>query len=43
MGVAEILFDMLKSNTKNLKCFGLLSFFKNNTFLNQMHSFGYKY
>ena len=27
VGVDEILFDMLKSNTKKLKCFGLLSLF----------------
>lgn len=31
-GVKEILFDKLKKNTKKLKCFGLLSFFKNNVF-----------
>ena len=36
MGVDKILFDTLKSNTKKLKCFGLLSLFKNK-FLNQMH------
>ena len=31
-GVEEILFDMLKSNAKNLKCFGLLSLFKTTNF-----------
>ena len=31
-------FDKLKSNLKKLKCFGLLSLFKNK-FLNQMDSF----
>ena len=38
-GVEEILFDVLKPNSKKLKCFGFLLLFKNNTFLNQMHSF----
>ena len=37
--VEQILFDTLKPNTKKLKCFGLVSLFKNNKFLNQMHSF----
>ena len=39
VGVDEILFDTLKVSTKKLKCFGLLSLLKSNTFLNQMHSF----
>ena len=39
MGVEKILFDTLKSNTKKLNCFGLLSLFKNNKFLNQIHYF----
>ena len=39
VGIEENLFDKLKPNTKKLKCFRLLSLFKNNTFLNQMHSF----
>ena len=39
IGVEEILFQMLKSNRKKLKCFGLVSLFKNNNFLNQIHSF----
>ena len=38
-GVEEILLDVLKPNSKKLKCFGFLSFFKINKFLNQMHSF----
>ena len=39
--VGGILFDTLKSNTKKLKCFGLLSSFKNHKSLNQMHSSGH--
>ena len=37
MGVKKILFDTLISNTKKLKCFGLLSLFRNKKLLNQMH------
>ena len=33
VGVEKILFEMLNSNTKKLKCFGFLSPFKNNKFL----------
>ena len=39
MWVEEILFDTLKSNIKKLKCFELLSLFKNDNSLNLMHSF----
>ena len=40
LGMEEILYDTLKLNIKKLKCFGLLSLFKNK-FLNQMQSLRY--
>ena len=43
VGIEKILFNTLKSNTKKLKCFGLLSFIENKKFLNQMHSFRHYY